>query len=262
MSASARRRSSAAGAWGGSACRGKPTGRQRPALAELRIVVSVARDGRWQVSTPLAGSAGALALRTRSTGHGRATGRWRTRSTGRGQRSTPAGRAQRGLSPACSYPATPLRAARARADAEGDLLRSASMSASARRRSNAAGAWGGSACRGKPTGRQRPALAELRIVVSVARDGRWQVSTPLAGSAGALALRTRSTGHGRATGRWRTRSTGRGQRSTPAGRAQRGLSPACSYPATPLRAARARADAAPPPSHPLDSLVFVQHIPA
>jgi hypothetical protein len=58
------------------------------------------------------------------------------------------------------------------------------MSASARRRSNAAGAWGGSACRGKPTGRQRPALAELRIVVSVARDGRWQLSTPLAGSAG------------------------------------------------------------------------------
>ena len=46
----------------GSACRGKLTGRQRRALAELRIVVSVARDGRWQVSTPLAGSAGALAL--------------------------------------------------------------------------------------------------------------------------------------------------------------------------------------------------------
>jgi len=42
----------------GSACRGKATGRQRPALAELRIVVSVARDGRWQLCTPLAGSAG------------------------------------------------------------------------------------------------------------------------------------------------------------------------------------------------------------
>jgi hypothetical protein len=125
------------------------------------------------------------------------------------------------------------------------------------------------ACRDKLTGRQRHALAELRIVVSVARDGRCQLCTPWAPAA----LRTRSTGHGRATGCWRqpgadgawlapnrrgvaSASHVRVARTTPwTGNAACLLRAATLLLPSVLLVARARADAAPPPPHPLDSLV-------